>query len=278
MEVSVIIPTYNRIGTIGRALDSVLAQQGPVQEVLVVDDGSEDGTADFIAQHYPQVEVIRQTNTGVSAARNRGLIKAKYEWIALLDSDDEWLPNKLQKQRVVLAETNELICHTDEIWVRSGKRVNPMKKHKKPEGWIFKASLPLCCVSPSSVLVHRSVFDRVGLFDESLPACEDYDLWLRIFSRYPVVLVPELLLVKYGGHGDQLSRRYWGMDRFRVKALCKVLDEGHLSVSDQKAALFTLSKKITVLLNGFAKRNKVEEVVRYESMLAHYLATYGDRT
>ncbi len=276
MDISVIIPTYNRIDTIGRAIDSVLLQHDPAQEVIVVDDGSDDGSADFVEQGYPQIQLIQQPNSGVSAARNAGLRKANCDWIALLDSDDEWHPTKLQKQRRALSDSEQLICHTDEIWIRNGKRVNPKNRHKKPEGWIFQASLPLCCVSPSSVMIHQSVFDQIGLFDESLPACEDYDLWLRIFSRYPVVLVNEALLVKYGGHDDQLSRKYWGMDRFRVSALSKIVDQKHLSEADRHAALLVMFRKIEVLLNGFRKRGKNKEVAEYEAIKARYLDERSD--
>lgn len=274
MDVSVIIPTYNRAATIERAVDSILNQTDPPLELIVVDDGSQDDTV-TVLKARDEVTLIQQGNCGVSAARNAGIRMASGEWLAFLDSDDAWLPEKLVKQKQALWRTRAHICHTDEIWIRNGQRVNPKNKHRKPDGWIYEQSLPLCCVSPSSILMHRSVLDEVGLFDESLPACEDYDLWLRLFSRYPVSLVDESLLIKYGGHEDQLSRKYWGMDRFRIKALCKVLDEGHLSPKQQAMTVTTLYTKIEILVKGFLKREKTDDAMHYLALRERYLSRYG---
>lgn len=272
MDISVVIPTWDRRAWIGRALDSVRQQTLQPLEVIVVDDGSTDDTAAFVRQRYPRVRLLAQENHGVSHARNRGIEAARGEWIALLDSDDAWQPEKLARQSERLAESGAPpICHTDEIWIRNGRRVNPMQKHAKPEGWILRHCLPLCCVSPSSVLIHREVFRKVGLFDESLPVCEDYDLWLRIFSRYPAALAPEPLVIKHGGHSDQLSRRHWGMDRFRIRALCKLLDGGVLRPGDRQAASVTLAKKIDIFVQGARKRGRTEQVRRYGSLREKYL-------
>ena len=129
------------------------------------------------------------------------------------------------------------LCHTEEIWIRNGVRVNQMKKHAKSGGWLFQRSLALCCISPSSVLIHRSLFEDYGDFDESLPACEDYDLWLRITARESVAYVEVPQIYKYGGHEDQLSRAFWGMDRFRIQALEACLTGGYLQADDEAAAL-----------------------------------------
>ena len=136
-----------------------------------------------------------------------------------------------------------------------------MKKHAKYGGAIFHHCLPRCVISPSSVLIHDSVFKRIGGFDETLPVCEDYDLWLRISSRYEVLFIPEQLLVKYGGHEDQLSKKYWGMDRFRIRALTKMLDSGGLSSVHRAAVLMTLLEKLAILLEGARKRNN-EKLIR----------------
>ncbi|MBL3619114.1 MAG: glycosyltransferase family 2 protein [gamma proteobacterium endosymbiont of Lamellibrachia anaximandri] len=227
MQISVIIPTYNRVDTLPRALDSVLSQHLAPDEVIVVDDGSTDETAELISRRYPQCRYLHQPNQGVSSARNLGIREAQGEWIALLDSDDAWLPQKLQLQSEALkAEPGHLICHTEEIWIRNGVRVNAMHKHAKSGGFIFDRCLPLCAISPSSVILHRSLFDSVGLFDERLPACEDYDLWLRICATEPVLFLSEPLITKYGGHADQLSHKHWGMDRFRIQALEKIVQAG----------------------------------------------------
>lgn len=271
MSVSVIIPTYNRASVLPRAIDSVLEQSSPPGEIIVVDDGSTDDTKAIIEHNYPQVKYIHQENKGVSTARNVGIEAARYEWIALLDSDDEWLPEKLEKQMEALGkEPDFLICHTDEIWIRNGKRINQMKKHTKRGGHIFPYCLPLCVISPSSVMLHRRIFEEIGPFDPSLPVCEDYDLWLRICARHPVLFLDEPLLVKYGGHEDQLSQAYWGMDRFRIKALQKIIDSGYLDTVNLKAALVMLIRKIEIYVKGAAKRNKLEDVVYYENLKARY--------
>ena len=261
MDISVIIPTWNRSELLPRALESALSQTLLPIEVIVVDDGSSDNTRDIVRSDFPAVRYFYQSNLGVSAARNRGIYEASGDWIAFLDSDDQWLPEKLEFQYQAICKNSVMqICHTDEIWIRNGKRVNAMKKHSKPEGWIFNQCLPLCCVSPSSVLIHREVLDDIGLFDESLPACEDYDLWLRIFSHYPVLLVDQFLLKKYGGHSDQLSQKYWGMDRFRVEALVNLLEAGRLNKNQVQSTKNMLMQKLDILIKGFSKRGKLDDV------------------
>jgi len=270
-SISVIIPTYNRIETLPRAIESVMVQTHPANELIIVDDGSTDGTVAWLGEHYPQIKLIKQQNSGVSAARNRGIEVASGEWIALLDSDDEWLPKKLEKQLALLASEPEFkLVHGDEIWIRNGVRVNQMKKHSKKGGWIFQDCLPLCAISPSAVMIHRSIFDDVGLFDETLPACEDYDLWLRITCRYPVLYCDQPLIQKYGGHEDQLSRKHWGMDRFRIQALERVLEVGGLNESDHAAALKMMLGNVTVVLGGARKRNNDNVIVTYEALLVRW--------
>ncbi len=272
MSVSVVIPSHNRSRLVVRALDSILSQTRPADEILVVDDGSEDDTVERIRGQQPAVRVVAQPHSGVSAARNRGIRESTGEWIAFLDSDDEWLPTKLEKQLDALAASPDLsLCHTDEIWIRRGRRVKPMEKHRKYGGEIFERCLPLCVISPSSAILHRRLFDEVGLFDESLPACEDYDLWLRVTARFPVLYLDEPLIVKYGGHEDQLSHRFWGMDRFRIRALENIIDSGVLTDEQREAAEKILVEKIRIYLIGARKREKHEDVVTYEEKLARRL-------
>lgn len=266
--VSVVIPTYNRQRLLERALASVQAQTLPPAEVIVVDDGSSDGTAEWVAAEHPRVILLRSdANQGPAAARNRGITAAREKWLAFLDSDDEWRPEKLRRQMEALAREPEArICHGDEIWIRRGRRVNPRRRHAKSGGWIFRRCLPLCVISPSAVLIHRDVFERVGLFDPALPACEDYDLWLRITPRYRVLFVDEPLVVKHGGHPDQLSRAVWGLDRFRIQALTKALADPALTPADRTAVRRTLLRKIDVYVTGARKRGKEEDVARYEAL------------
>ncbi len=270
-SISVIIPSYNRAHLLPRCLDSVLAQHYAASEIIVIDDGSTDNTEELIKTQYPSVEYIKQIQQGVSAARNTGIKQSQSEWIALLDSDDEWHADKLATQIHALnAKPEYLLCHTDEIWIRDGKRVNSMNKHKKYGGDVFSACLPLCAISPSSVLINKTLFTEIGYFDESLPACEDYDLWLRICSRYPVLFIEQQLLTKYGGHDDQLSRKHWGMDRFRIYALDKILCTNTLNSEQEYQAINTLLYKTEILQKGALKHNN-ESMIKYcSSMLQKY--------
>ena len=269
-NVSVIIPTHDRAAVLGRAIESVLAQSLKPLEVIVVDDGSSDDTAALVGQRYPRVRFLRQQNRGVSAARNAGIELARGEWLAFLDSDDEWLPGKLAAQRDALAASGDRLCHTEEIWVRNGKRVNAMRKHEKSGGRIYRRCLPLCVISPSSVVIHREVFAARGLFDEALPACEDYDLWLRICAHEPVTFVAAPQIIKYGGHADQLSRRHWGMDRFRVVALEKMITSGQLGDDDESATRQMLVEKCRILAQGARKRGADARAEHYESLAEKY--------
>ncbi|MES9860955.1 MAG: glycosyltransferase [Candidatus Thiodiazotropha sp. LLP2] len=271
MSISVIIPSHNRVHTLPRALDSVFSQNLTPLEVIVVDDGSNDGTKALIETNYPQCIYLSQPNSGVSQARNSGIKQARGEWIALLDSDDTWLPEKLQQQMNSLSSSPNLrLSHTDEIWIRNGTRVNQMNKHAKHGGFIFKHCLPLCVISPSAALLHHSLFDEFGLFDPDLPACEDYDLWLRICASEAVDYVDTPLVEKYGGHDDQLSRRHWGMDRFRVYAIQKLLESQKLSGSDRLAAIRTLVKKCKILCQGAEKRGNLERVDQFRGIQQQY--------
>jgi glycosyltransferase involved in cell wall biosynthesis len=207
----------------------------------------------------------------VSAARNTGISAARHDWIALLDSDDVWHENKLERQIMALNNAPEyLVCHSDEIWIRNGVRVNQMNKHRKAGGHIFQHCLPLCAISPSAVMIHRSLFDEIGLFDENFPACEDYDLWLRICSRYPVLYIDEALITKHGGHDDQLSRQHWGMDRFRIQALNKIVSEIELNDSDRDAAIKIMLQKINIYLTGAEKYGNTEHVEDFKLLLKKY--------
>ena len=258
---SVIIPVYNRRELVGRAIRSALAQQNAEYEVIVVDDASTDGTPEAVrAQFGAAVDlVIMERNGGVSSARNRGLEQARGEWIALLDSDDEWLPGKLARQAAALDESGLLVCHTNEIWIRNGVRVNPHKHHRKYGGDIFCRALPRCLMSPSSIAIHREVFAAIGPFDEKLPACEDYELWLRIACGYEVEYLGEQLIRKYGGHDDQLSQAHYAMDRFRVYALDKLLRKlPELSSDRREAAQAMLVHKARIVEKGATKRDNLE--------------------
>jgi glycosyltransferase involved in cell wall biosynthesis len=265
-RVTVIIPTYNRAGCLREAVDSVLAQDFRDFELIVVDDGSTDDTPRLLQEYGDAIRVFRQENRGVSAARNAGIAVSRGALIAFLDSDDLWLQGKLARQvEFFKAHADALICQTEEIWVRNGRRVNPGKRHRKRGGMIFEPSLDLCLVSPSAVMVRRELFQCVGFFDEGLPACEDYDLWLRVSSRYAVHLIDIPLIVKRGGHPDQLSRTA-GLDKFRISAIVKLLGSDRLSIEQRRAAVRTLKRKCTVYAGGCRKRGRMTEAEHFEQL------------
>jgi len=270
--ISVIIPTYNRSWILQDAIDSVLSQTGCTFELIVVDDGSTDDTPDLLRSYGDRLTVLRQENRGVSAARNMGIRHAAGQLIAFLDSDDYWLPGKLAAQAIFFdSRPDALISQTQEIWIRNGVRVNPCKRHRKRTGMIFEPSLYLCLISPSAVMMHRSLFDIVGLFDESLPACEDYDLWLQISCRFPVFLIDTPLVVKRGGHPDQLSRTP-GLDRFRIAALTKCLEHAPLNAVQRNAAIRALADKCRIYGQGCLKRGRREEAPYYLDLPRRYLS------
>jgi glycosyltransferase involved in cell wall biosynthesis len=264
-RVSVIIPTYNRADLVQQALASVKAQTYRDFEIVVVDDGGTDGTFEVLSADR-EIRVLRHAGRrGVSAARNTGIIAARGEWLAFLDSDDLWLPDKLARQILLLeGQPALLICQTGETWVRRGVRVNKPLSHRQVGGKIFLPSLARCVISPSAVVLHRRLISDHGGFDETLPAAEDYDLWLRLTWRYEVGLVDEPLVIKRGGHPDQLSRQ-WGLDRFRIRTLIKLVQEPDLPQPYARAARRMLAAKCAIYAQGCEKRGKVTETAWFRS-------------
>ena len=271
-KISVVIPTLNRINTLQRALDSVINQTYKAAEIIVVDNGSSDGTLKFLREQYPKITILTENKIGVSSARNKGIKKSINQWIALLDSDDAWHPRKLEIQTSMLdsALKEYNLIHTDEVWFRNNKHINQMKKHKKQGGYIFERCLSLCCISPSSVLFKKNILDKVGLFDESLPVCEDYDMWLKICSSEEVLFAQDKLTYKYGGHKDQLSKSYWGMDRFRIKSIENIIKNFDLTYKQKKQAKKELIKKLKIIFNGGCKRNNLSIVNEFSTKLEYW--------
>lgn len=265
-RVSVIIPTYNRAGFIHKAVDSVLAQTYHNFELIVVDDGSTDETAAIIARYRDKRLVyLSQENLGASAARNTGIRAARYDLFVFLDSDDWFHPEKLALQTAAMHHSPDyLISHTEEIWYRRGVVLNQKTKHKKNHGDIFLQSLKLCAVGMSTVMARRRLFEAVGMFDESMPCCEDYDLWLKTSVQFPFLLVDKPLTYKDGGRDDQLSVQHRiGMDKWRIGSLLQLLESNGLSGQQILAVRREVGRKCTIYGNGCLKHGRRAEGGRY---------------
>ncbi|CCQ91109.1 conserved hypothetical protein [Nitrospina gracilis 3/211] len=276
-QISVIVPTFNRAWCLEETLASVRRQKFSSYELIVVDDASTDGTERLVKMFEGAQYIRLERNRGVSVARNAGLRRAKGQYICFLDSDDHWVENKLERQwEWMQTHPGCPACYTDEIWIRKGVRVNPAKKHRKYSGYIFQHCLPLCIISPSSIMLKREVLSRIGGFDEAMPACEDYDLWLRLTYLYPVQFLEEALIVKFGGHEDQLSARYWGMDRFRVYALEKLLVRQKPQGEARRGVLEMLVEKCGILEAGYRNRGKPSETETFLAARQHYAAMLGE--
>ena len=267
MNISVVIPSYNRKDFLKRSIDSAINQTKKPLEIIVVDDGSTDGTETMIKSDYDFVKFIKQKNKGVSAARNIGIKVSIGEWICFLDSDDEWKKDKLEKQiNAMKSNPGYKFFHSNEIWIKNGIRINQKKKHKKYGGDIFDKCLDMCRISPSSVMIDKTVFDEVGNFNENLVVCEDYELWLRICDKYRVFFIDEPLIIKYGGHQGQLSYSIESIENHRIKAL-EHLILGNLNRKNKRHAIQMLLSKLNIYLKGLVKRRKNDEIAVYEEKI-----------
>ncbi len=270
--VSVIIPTHNRAGFLAQAIDSVLAQTYTNFELIVVDDGSSDETQTLLASYGKLLISLRQENRGPAAARNAGIRAARHPLLAFLDSDDQFTSNKLALQTAAMeAQPDLLISHTQETWFRNGQHLNQKKHHTKAGGDIFARNLALCMVGMSTVMVRQELFDRVGLFDESFPCCEDYEFWLRASVAHPFLLVETPLTAKHGGRPDQVSVRFQtGMDSLRIRALEKLLSSAPLTAAQSRLAREELVRKAVLYGNGCLKHGRPEEGHRCLSLAVRY--------
>jgi len=230
MLISAIIPTYNRGPFLKDAVLSVIEQNHPVDECIIVDDGSTDNSQEIIKQLVVSSKIplstVYQENKGPAAARNKGVQLARGQYIAFLDSDDRWERKKIELQLSAHQKLpNHPISHTAERWLRRGAHLNKKKKHHPQSGEIFYQNLKLCAVGMSTVMVKQEVFKTYGMFDESFPCCEDYEFWLRVSLHEPFLLVDKELTIKNGGREDQVSWKHRiGMDVHRIRALEKIID------------------------------------------------------
>ncbi len=281
-EISVIIPTHNRRAMLREALASVGAQRDASFEVIVVDDGSTDGTwqdlcGHDLSTHFDDLRVIRTERRGPAAARNRGIAIARGRLIALLDSDDLWKPEKLARQSLFMRNHPDcLISQTGETWMRNGRRVNPGRRHRKRSGDIFIDSLRTCLVSPSAAVLRRELLDAVGGFDEDMAACEDYDLWLRTLARHEVGLLDEPLTVRRAGHPGQLSATVAALDRFRILALAKLLADASLDAARRTAVAAVMAEKCLVYGKGLARRGRHDDAAFFAETAQSALERWSD--
>jgi glycosyltransferase involved in cell wall biosynthesis len=280
-EVSVIIPTHNRRAMLREALSSVAAQRGSSFEVLVVDDGSTDGTwqdlsGRDLSAHFADIRAVRTERRGPAAARNRGIALARGRLIAFLDSDDLWMPEKLARQSLFMRNNPDcLISQTGDTWMRDGRSVNPGQRHRKRPGDIFIDSLRTCLISPSAAILRRELLDEVGGFDEDMAACEDYDLWLRILARHEVGLLDEPLTVRRAGHPGQLSATVAALDRFRILALAKLLADASLEAARRRAAAEVMAEKCLVYGKGLARRGRHDDAAFFAETAQSALARWS---
>ena len=270
--VSVIIPAHNRAGFLAQAIDSVILQTYTNFELIVVDDGSTDETQALLATYGKALIALRQENLGPAAAQNAGIRVARHPLFAFLDSDDWFTENKLALQVAAMeAQPELLISHTQETWFRNGQHLNQKKRHRKEGGDIFARSLALCVVGMSTIMARRELFERIGLFDESFPCCEDYELWLRVGVAHSFLLVDAPLTIKYGGREDQVSAQFkTGMDRFRIRALAKLLAEAALTPEQFRLASAELVRKATIYGNGCLKHGRGEEGLGFLAFAERY--------
>ena len=263
-DVSVVVPTYNRAHFVFAAIDSVIAQREVNFELIVVDDGSTDHTwrelertaAAVQAEHAKRLsmQIVRTENCGVAAARNTGVALASAPFVAFLDSDDVWGPDKLARQIEYMREHPEcVISQTDEWWLRNGGRVNPGLRHRKAAGDIFIDSLRTCLVTPSTAILRTALFREIGGFDEDFVAAEDYDLWLRILARHEIGFLAERHATRRSGHQGQLSMLP-AIDRFRILALLKLLATDDLNSMQRRAVCEVLAEKCDIYAKGLARR------------------------
>ena len=273
LSISVIIPTLNRVNLLKRALRSVLNQTLPPDEIIVIDNGSTDDTKNMINDNFQNIKYYYLHDKGVSKARNLGIKNSNSEWLSFLDSDDEWHRKKLEKQINFIKYNSKCkFVHSNEVWLRNGIHLNQLKKHKKKGGNIFKNCLKMCCISPSSVILKKNIFYDYGFFDESFKVCEDYEMWLRISAKEEICFLEDKLLIKHGGHKDQLSKKFWGMDRFRVYAIEKNLLNNNFSKYQNGLAKFFLLQKLEVIINGAKKRNNIETFEKFKKKYEYWKA------
>lgn len=272
--VSVVIPTYDRLPLLREAVDSVFDQSYGAFELLVVDDASGDGTADwlrngsFAADHRLRPILLREHLGTPGAVRNRGAEAARAPLLAFLDSDDRWLPEKLARQLPLHIDGACRISHTRELWLREGRRVSQKGQKQRRRGDIFEDALKKCIIGPSTTVIDTELFRAHGGFDEELEVAEDYELWLRIAAFEKVCYLEESLTEKRAGAWEQLSEKYGQIEGFRIEALRRVLARQALPAERATTARSELARKLRIFAVGARKRGREAEARAVESEAA----------
>jgi glycosyltransferase involved in cell wall biosynthesis len=268
--VSVIIPTYNRVDLLLQAIDSVQQQTYGNLEIIVVDDGSQDETS--LLDNRRDLTFIRIPHSGRPGyVRNQGVKACSGELIAFLDSDDLWKRQKIEKQIQYLKDHPEIsVCHTREVWLRNGREVSQSGQKHLRQGNIFQDCLKKCIIGPSTVILTTQLFEESGMFHPGLEIAEDYELWLRISSKHRIGYLDEALVIKRGGHGDQLSLKYGHIEIFRIQALLHDVEKGMFKNENLELAHLELSRKCRIYSAGCRKRGREEEANRYLEMARRF--------
>jgi glycosyltransferase involved in cell wall biosynthesis len=261
VKVSVIIPVYNAARCVAVAVGSVLAQSFTDYEIIVVDDGSTDDITEALRPYGNRVRLLRQENAGPAAARNTGINAANGDWIAFLDADDEWLPEKLAVQMAILEKNPQLKwCGSNLFLELDGNQrpaVNPavVAKTVGPKDYFenyfrdsIKGHSPTAIITSTITLViHKSVFDAVGLFDISLLREEDHDMWVRIACRWPQMgFVARPLAIAHLGHADSVMTQRRLEEKRGV--LYRQVTAKHLQLAEESGCLHDFKVFASVLM------------------------------
>jgi len=294
VRVSAVVPFHNRRELALEALDSILAQSFRDFEIVVADDGSTDGAplavfSRFGAEpraikilsrmnpaairpfshvfHHGDVRLQYHysCNRGLSAARNRGIRHARGTYVAFLETECLWDPAHLETMTTFFASNPWAhICHVGERHPKEALRSRRPARAARPSGWIFEQALAATPVSISSAMLHRSCFAECGCFDENLPACEDYDLWLRLAARHPVFFLDGEVEVTRRLPRAESSSRAWTWERFRVYALEKSFQSGHLNPDQRLRVAEEIVHKCERLVEGLRRQESEERANFYE--------------
>jgi glycosyltransferase involved in cell wall biosynthesis len=264
IEVSVVIPAFNAARYVGQAVDSALAQTLKSVEVIVVDDGSRDATAAVLAGYGERLRVLRQDNAGVSVARNRGIAASRGRYVAFLDADDLWLPEKLERQVEVLAgRGGARACYTRFTAVDSELRPSVYRWQPGPRARLEDLLLRGNVVSAgaSTVLCEHSLIDEVGGFDPELSLCADWDLWVRIAAATELTYIGEPLVV-YRRHPTSMSRSVRTLERESLQLLNRTFDRPDLPASLRERRRRALGRNYMMLAGSYSRAGLVREAIR----------------